>query len=163
MTKSIHPSVYLAPGAQVIGKVAIGKDSSIWHNAVLRGDFAGITVGQETSIQDCAVVHSEPDKPTFIGDRVSVGHGAVIHCATLSDECLIGMNATVLDKAVIGKHSIVGAGAVVSGDRKHPENSLLLGVPAKVIREVTESEIRYIKENAQTYIELAKEYKNKEK
>ncbi|MBR7050072.1 MAG: gamma carbonic anhydrase family protein [Methanobrevibacter sp.] len=153
-------SIVICPGAQVIGKVELGEDVSIWHGAVLRGDTDSITIGNNSNVQDNCVVHCTKGFPVKIGENVSVGHGAVVHGCTLDDNVLIGMNATVLNGAHIGKNSIVGAGAVVSEGKEFPENSLILGVPAKLIKELSPEQVQMIQNNADNYVRLSKQYKD---
>ena len=153
-------SIVICPGAQVIGKVELGEDVSIWHGAVLRVDTDSITIVNNSNVQDNCVVHCTKGFPVKIGDNVSVGHGAVVHGCTLEDNVLIGMNATVLNGAHIGKNSIVGAGAVVSEGKEFPENSLILGVPAKLIKELSPEQVQMIQNNADNYVRLSKQYKD---
>lgn len=127
----------ILPGAKVIGDVKIGKKSSVWYNAVIRGDLAPIKIGSYSNIQDNCVIHVTDKHGVKIGDYVSVGHGAILHGCKIKDNVLIGMNATVLNAAVINENSIVGAGAVVTENKEFPPGSLILGVPAKVVRELT--------------------------
>ena len=152
-------SVIICPGAQVIGDVELGDDVSIWHGAVLRGDTDSITIGDNSNVQDNCVVHCTKGFPVVVKKNVSVGHGAVIHGCTLEDNVLIGMNATVLNGAHIGKNSIVGAGAVVSEGKEFPERSLILGVPAKVVKELSDEQVQSIQDNADNYVKLSKQYK----
>ncbi|AKB25907.1 carbonic anhydrase, family 3 [Methanosarcina sp. MTP4] len=155
----ISGTAFVADSADIIGNVEIGDLSSIWFNAVIRGDENRIKIGNRTSIQDNAVIHVDTHDGIEIGDNVTVGHGAVIHGCKIEDNVLIGMNATVLNGAEIGKNSIVGANALVSQGKKYPESSLIIGVPAKAKRETNEAEIEGIRENAAEYVELAKEYR----
>ena len=152
-------SIVICPGAQVIGNVELGEDVSIWHGAVLRGDTDSITIGNNSNVQDNCVVHCTNGFPVVIGDNVSVGHGAVVHGCRLDDNVLIGMNATVLNGAHISKNSIVGAGAVVSEGKEFPEGSLILGVPAKAVKEVSPKQIEMIQSNADRYVKLSKQNK----
>ena len=152
-------SIVICHGAQVIGDVELGEDVSIWHGAVLRGDTDSITIGDNSNVQDNCVVHCTKGFPVEIGKNVSVGHGAVVHGCKLEDNVLVGMNATVLNGARIGKNSIIGAGAVVSEGKKFPEGSLILGVPAKAIKQVSEEQIKLIQNNADNYVKLSKQYK----
>lgn len=152
-------SVIICPGAQVLGDVDLGEDVSVWHGAVIRGDIAPISIGKNSNVQDNCVIHCSDDFPVTIEDNVSIGHGAVIHGCTLEDNVLIGMNATVLNGAHINKNCIVGAGAVVSEGKEFPEGSLILGVPAKVVKELTPEQIDHIQENADKYCEISKKYK----
>jgi carbonic anhydrase/acetyltransferase-like protein (isoleucine patch superfamily) len=152
-------TAFVADSADIIGNVEIGDFSSVWFNAVIRGDENRIKIGKRTSIQDNAVIHVDTHDGVEIGDNVTVGHGAVLHGCKIEDNVLIGMNATVLNGAEIGKNSIVGANALVSQGKKFPENSLIIGVPAAVKRETNEAEIEGIGKNAAEYVELVKEYK----
>ena len=152
-------SIVICPGAQVIGEVELGENVSIWHGAVVRGDTDSITIDDNSNVQDNCVVHCTKGFPVKIGKNVSVGHGAVVHGCTLEDNVLIGMNATVLNGAHISKNSIVGAGAVVSEGKNFPEGSLILGVPAKAIKEVSDEQIEMIGNNAKNYVKLSKQYK----
>ncbi|MEY4065587.1 MAG: hypothetical protein RIR26_1795 [Pseudomonadota bacterium] len=155
----MHESVFLADGARVIGDVTLGKDCSIWFNTVVRGDVHRIVVGEETNIQDGAVVHCTYQKhATTIGRRVSIAHLAMIHGCTIEDECLIGMQAIVMDGAVVGRGSIVGAGAVVTQGMQIPPGSLVLGAPAKVVRQVKPEELASVLATCDRYIEYTKGY-----
>ena len=152
-------SIVICPGAQVIGDVELGEDVSIWHGAVVRGDTDSITIGDKSNVQDNCVVHCTKGFPVEIGKNVSVGHGAIVHGCKLDDNVLIGMNATVLNGAHISKNSIVGAGAVVSEGKEFPEGSLILGIPAKAVKEVSQEQIKMIQNNADNYVKLSKQYK----
>ncbi len=150
--------VFIAPGAVVVGQVSLGDRASVWYGAVVRGDMAPITIGEETNIQDGAVLHVDPPYPVVLGERVVVGHRAVIHGARVADECLIGMGAVLLNGAIIGTHSIVGAGAVVTEGMEVPPLSLVLGVPARVVRALPPEVADRIRRNAAVYVEAAAEY-----
>ncbi|MEE0939425.1 gamma carbonic anhydrase family protein [Methanobrevibacter sp.] len=152
-------SIVICPGAQVLGDVELGEDVSVWHGAVIRGDTDSITIDDNSNVQDNCVVHCTKGFPVEIGKNVSIGHGAVVHGCKLEDNVLIGMNATVLNGAHIGKNSIVGAGAVVSEGKDFPEGSLILGVPAKVVKQLNESQVKLIQDNADNYVKLSKQYK----
>lgn len=143
---------YIAPNATVIGEVTLGDNVSIWYGAVLRGDSGAITIGEGTNIQDNAVLHEE----TNIGKNCTIGHGAIVHGCTVGDGCIIGMGAVVLNGAVLGDNCLVGAGAVVTGKTAAPAGSMLLGAPAKVVRQLTETELAENSHSAEHYIELAK-------
>ncbi|HZJ98739.1 MAG TPA: gamma carbonic anhydrase family protein [Tissierellaceae bacterium] len=132
----IDANTFIAEGGMVVGKVKINEFSSIWHNAVIRGDVNRIEIGRYSNIQDNSVVHVADRYPTLIGDFVTVGHGAIIHGCTIDDYCLIGINAVILDGAVVGRGSIVAAGAVVKGGQIIPPHSLVAGVPAKVVKNI---------------------------
>lgn len=155
---SIHEDAFVADTACVIGDVKIGKGSSIWYGAVLRGDIESITIGEFTNVQDNSVIHTETSTPTKIGNYTVIGHNAIVHGCTIGNNCLIGMGAIILNRAVIGDNCIIGAGALVSEGKTIPPNSLVLGVPGKVIREVTDEEIEGIKNNALRYNKLYKKH-----
>jgi carbonic anhydrase/acetyltransferase-like protein (isoleucine patch superfamily) len=152
---SLGKGVYIAKGAVVLGDVTLGEHSSVWYNAVLRGDIHQIVVGHHTNIQDNAVLHLADDFPCLVGNYVTVGHSAVVHACTVGDEVLVGMGAVILDGAVIGEQSIIGAKALVTQGTKIPPGSLVLGAPAKVVRELTRKERAGIKAWAQKYVENA--------
>ena len=135
----------------VIGDVTIGQGSSIWYNAVLRGDIAPIRVGRNSNVQDGAVLHVDEDVPCVVGDSVVIGHGAVVHSAMIGDGSLVAMHATVLSGASVGPESIVGANALVPERKQFPARSLIVGVPGKVLREVTDAEAAGIQDNARRY------------
>ncbi len=145
-------SVYIAPNATVVGDVALAEDVNIWYGAVLRGDNGPITVGRGSNIQDNCVVHDE----TRIGADCTVGHGAILHGCTLADGCLVGMGAIVLSGAVLEEGCLVGAGALVTGKTHAPAGSVLLGSPAKIIRQLTPEEQDASKANARYYVQLGK-------
>jgi carbonic anhydrase/acetyltransferase-like protein (isoleucine patch superfamily) len=144
--------VYIARGAVVIGDVTLGDFSSVWYNAVLRGDIDRIVVGHHSNIQDNAVVHLADDLPCLIGSYVTVGHSAIVHACTIGDDCLIGMGATVLDGAEVGAQSIIGANALVTQRFKIPAGSLVLGSPAKIVRALTAEERAGLKTWADKYV-----------
>ena len=146
---------YIAPTAQVMGDVRLGKDASVWYGAVLRGDDGYIEVGEGTNIQDNSVVHSDPGSNTVIGANVTVGHACIIHGCTIGDGSLIGMGAIVLNGAKIGKNCLIGAGALVTGKADIPDNSLVMGSPAKVIKELTAEQIAANHENTAHYVQEA--------
>jgi len=150
--------VFIAPTATVIGNVTIAPGSSVWFGAVIRSDLALIQIGRNTSVQDNAVIHIREGIETRIGDQVTMGHGAIVHGAQIEDTVLIGIGAIILDKARVGKGSIVGAGAVVTEGTQIPRRSLVLGVPGKVVKEVTSEQFQWIEENAKSYTELAQRY-----
>jgi carbonic anhydrase/acetyltransferase-like protein (isoleucine patch superfamily) len=155
-TMAINKSVVVLEGTVIDGNVNINEKSSVWFNAVLRGDIEPLNIGKFSNIQDNCVLHSSKGYPLIIGDHVSVGHAAILHGCTVEDNCLIGMNATVLNGATIKKNSIVGAGAVVTEGREFPEKSLILGVPAKSVRTLQNEEIKNIKDNAINYAKMAR-------
>lgn len=144
---------YIASGAVVTGDVELGNDVSIWHNAVLRGDSGKITVGDRSNIQDGCILHEE----TTVGADCTVGHGAILHGCTIGDGCLIGMGAIVLTGAVLAEGCLVGAGALVTGKTNAPAGSVLLGSPAKIVKELTPEQMLQQKQDAMHYVSLAKE------
>ncbi len=144
--------VYIARGAAVLGDVRIGDYSSVWYNAVVRGDINRIAVGHHTNVQDNAVLHLADDFPCIVGNWVTVGHSAIVHACRVGDETLVGMGAVILDGAVIGKQSIIGAKALVTQGMKVPAGSLVLGMPAKVVRPLTREERAGIKWWAEKYV-----------
>ena len=148
-------AVLICEGARVSGDVTLGRGVNIWYNAVLRGDDGAITVGEDTNIQDCAVLHEE----TAVGRGCTIGHGAVVHGCTMGDNVLIGMGAVVLNGARIGDDCIVGAGALVTGKMDAPAGSMILGSPAKVVRPLTEAEIESNRHSARGYLETAAAYR----
>jgi len=157
----IKESAYVASGAVVIGAVSLAENSSVWHNSVLRGDINRIEIGEAANIQDGTIVHLADDYGVKIGRYVTVGHAAMIHACEIEDECLIGMQATILDGAVIGAQSIVGAGALVTKGTQIPKGSLVLGSPAKVVRPLTMDERSKIKAMAEKYVVVAREHKKR--
>lgn len=155
MTPVVDPSAFVAPTAAVLGNAEIDARASIFHGASVRADSAAIRIGRETNVQDNAVLHADPDAPCTVGDRVTIGHGAVVHGCIIEDDCLIGMNATVLNHAVVGTGSLVAAGSVVLQGMHIPPRSLVAGVPAKVRRTISDEEVESIRQSAATYIRLA--------
>src|SRR5438477_11874313 len=143
---------YIAQGAIVVGDVTIGDFSSVWYNAVLRGDINRIVVGHHSNIQDNSVLHLADELPCVLGNYVTVGHSAIVHACTVGDECLVGMGATILDGAVIGEQSIIGANALVTQDTEVPPGSLVLGAPAKIVRSLTSDERQSLKSWAEKYV-----------
>ena len=155
----IHPSVLIAPGAHVIGDVSIGRDSSVWFTAVLRGDIHSIRVGKGTNIQDGCLLHVDRDKPCVLRDGIIMGHQATAHACTVENGVLIGIGSRILSGAKVGAFSLIGAGAVVLENAVIPPYSLVLGVPGKVVRKLTPKETATHVPWAKRYAALAKEYK----
>lgn len=151
---------FVAPSADVIGRVELGAGVTIWFGAVLRGDTNRITVGDGSNVQDNAVVHVDHDAPATIGTEVTIGHSAVVHGCTVGDRSLIGIGATILSHAVVGKYCIVGAGALVTERKEFPDRSLIVGVPAKRVRAVTNEEARMLEASARHYMELGRRYRS---
>ncbi len=144
---------YIGKNVVLSGDITLGNNVSIWHNSVLRADTAPITIAQNTNIQDLCMLHAGDNCPISIGQNVTVGHRALLHGCTIEDNCLIGMGAIVMNRAVIPHHSIVAAGSLISENKTFPPYSLLLGSPAKVVRQLTEEEIQHIEENSVHYIQ----------
>ena len=156
--EKIAKFVYMADGARIVGDVAIGEGSSVWYNAVIRGDSNSIVIGTNTNIQDNAVLHTSHSHGLIIGDNVTIGHGAIVHGCTIGNNVLVGMGAIILDGAVIEDNCIIGAGALVTQNKIMPSGSLVLGNPATVIREISEEEKASIVKNAEEYVKEAKIY-----
>lgn len=154
----VAPSAYVDPGATVIGDVTIGEKSSIWPSATVRGDITLIQIGEETSIQEGTVVHSDKGFPATIGNRVTVGHMAVLHGCLIEDEVLIGIGAIVLNGAKIGKGAVIAAGALVPEGAEIPAGTLAMGVPAKPKRPVTEEEKQRFRINCDNYVKRTADY-----
>lgn len=155
----IDKSVFIAEGAKVVGDVSILEGSSVWFNAVIRGDSNLIKIGKNTNIQDNAVIHTSKNTCVEIKDNVTIGHGAIIHGCKIGSNVLIGMGAIILDHAVIEDNCIIGAGTLITQNKVVPKGSLVYGNPMKIARSITEEEIKSIKDNALAYVEEAKEYK----
>ena len=158
---SIHPTVFVAPGAAVIGNVTLAEESSVWFHTTLRADINRIVVGPRSNVQDGAVIHLADEFGTFLGELVTVGHKAILHACTVGDEVLVGMGAIVLDGAEIGARSIIGAGALVTGGKKIPPGSLVLGSPAKVVRALSLDEQAGIRVWAEKYVALSRAYRER--
>jgi len=153
----LHASVRLAEDAVVTGDVTLAEDVSVWYGAVLRGDAGPIRIGRGSNLQDHVTVHCAIGMPAIVGENAVVGHGAILHSCTVGDGCLIGMGAVLLDGCTIGEGSIIGAGAVVPPGKAVPPRSVVMGVPGKVVREVSEEEARAVLENAARYVRLGRE------
>jgi carbonic anhydrase/acetyltransferase-like protein (isoleucine patch superfamily) len=154
----IDPSVFIAPGAVVLGDVTIAAESSVWFQAVIRGDINRIVIGPGTNVQDGAVIHLADDFGAFVGGLVTIGHKAVVHACTIADEVLIGMGAIILDGAEIGARSIIGAGALVTMHTKVPPGSLVVGSPARVRRALSLDEQKDVRTWAEKYVALSRHY-----
>jgi carbonic anhydrase/acetyltransferase-like protein (isoleucine patch superfamily) len=152
----ISKAAFVAWNAEISGRVDLGQASSVWYGATLRGDIAAIRVGAMSNVQDGAVLHVEEGVPCVLGDHVTVGHGAIVHACTVGDRCLVGMGAVILDRAVIGSDSIVGAGALVTQGKAFPPRSMILGSPAKLVRELSDEEVAGLRAHAEGYTELAR-------
>lgn len=155
----IDSSAFIAEGAKLIGDVSVGSEASIWYNAVLRGDLAEIVIGARTNIQDGVIGHVNTSQPLIVGDDVSVGHAAIIHGCRIGKGTLIGMGAIVLNGADIGEYALVGAGSLVTENTKIPPYTLSLGSPARVVRELTEDDLRRMRRTTESYVAKGKEYR----
>lgn len=155
---SIHPSVFIANNATIIGDVSIDAETSIWFNTVIRGDVAPTRIGKRVSIQDLSMVHQSPNNPVIVEDDVTVGHQVTLHSAIIRKKALIGMGSIILDGAEIGEHSFLGAGSLVPPGKKIPPNTMAFGRPAKVIRELTETDYQEMERIRQSYVEKGQYY-----
>mgnify|MGYP000247335115 CR=1 FL=1 len=154
----LAPDVFVAPGARLIGDITLEAKSSVWFNAVLRADYSTIYIGEGTNIQDGSIIHVDPGKPCHIGKNCVLGHAAIAHGCTIGDNTLIGMRATVMNNAVIGKNCIIGSHALITEGKVIPDNSMVLGSPGKVVKQIGEKEVEAIRQNALRYQELAAKY-----
>lgn len=150
---TIGKDVFIADGARIMGDVTLGEQVGVWYNAVIRGDEAPIVIGDRTNVQDNVVMHGMEGVATIVGSEVTIGHGAIVHGCTVKDHTLIGMGSIILDHAVVGSNCIVGAGALVPGGMVVPDGSLVVGVPAKVVRQLTEKEIEHLTVSADIYVQ----------
>ncbi len=153
-------SAWVADSAQVIGDVTLAEDVSIWFGSVLRGDTSNLRIGAGTNIQDGSVLHADPGKPLVVGERVTVGHQVMLHGCTIGDESLIGIGAVVLNGAKIGRNCLVGAGALITEGKEFPDGSMIIGSPAKAVRELSPEQIEGLRQSAQHYIDNARRYKS---
>lgn len=159
ISPQIHPDAFIAPGAVVIGEVTIGKDSNIWFGCVIRGDVQRISIGERTNIQDGTIIHvTRETGPTYIGSGVTIGHRALIHACTLEDDSFVGMAATVMDQAIVAKNAMLAAGALLTPGKTVPTGTIWAGSPAQYFRDMKQSELDYIPESAQHYVNLSKAY-----
>ena len=156
---TIHPTVFIAPTAAVMGDVTVGAESSVWYGAVMRGDMAAIVIGSQTNLQDGTIVHVDEGIPCHVGSRVGVGHRVILHGCTVEDECLIGMGSVLLNKVHIGAGSVVAAGAVLPEGMQVPPRSLIMGVPARIVRAVDDRLARRIAETWAHYVAQARAHR----
>lgn len=156
---AVHESCYVAEGAKLIGDVSIGEKSTVWFNAVLRGDLAPIRIGHSCNVQDGVVGHVNTDQPLILGDEVSVGHSAIIHGCTIGRGTLIGMGAIVLNGADVGEYALIGAGSIVTENKKIPSYTLSIGTPARVVRELTEDDLLRMRRTMESYVTKGIEYR----
>lgn len=159
VTPRINKNTYISESVDIIGKVNVEENVNIWFGTRLRGDMNNIVIGENTNIQENSVVHVDVNSPCIIGRNVTIGHGAIIHGCNISDNVLVGMGSIILNNTKIGKNSIIGAGSLVTQGKDFPEGVLILGNPAKVIRQLTEAEIESIQCSADNYVSLSKKYK----
>jgi carbonic anhydrase/acetyltransferase-like protein (isoleucine patch superfamily) len=155
---NLPEGVFVAPSATIIGDVTLLPDSSIWFGAVLRGDIERITIGRGSNIQDGSVCHTDPNNPCTVGDYVTVGHMAMLHGCSIGDHSLIGIGATLMNGVSVGKHCIVGAHSLITEGKSFPDNVVIMGMPAKVVREVTDKDLDALRANAERYVQRAKRY-----
>src|SRR5947209_11689527 len=158
LSPQLGPAAWVAPSADLIGDVRLGARASVWFGAVLRGDNTPLTLGDETNFQDGAIGHSDPGVPLTIGARVTVGHQAILHGCTVADDCLIGMGARILNGAVIESECIVGAAALITEGKRFERGSLIVGAPARVVRQITDEERQLLRASAAHYAEKAQRY-----
>jgi len=150
---------YVAPSAQVIGSVILGRGATVWFNCVLRADSDRIIVGDGTNIQDGTIIHADPGSPAHLGNNVTIGHGALVHSCFIDDGSLIANRATVLDRARIGRNCLIAAGALIPPDKEIPDGSVVMGSPGKVVRQVTDRDLAMMQHACQHYIERGREYR----
>lgn len=155
---NLPEGVFVAPSAVIIGDVTLLPDSSIWFGAVLRGDIERITIGRGSNIQDGSVCHTDPNNPCTVGDYVTVGHMAMLHGCSIGDHSLIGIGATLMNGVSVGKNCIVGAHSLITEGKSFPDNVVIMGMPAKVVREVTDTDLDALQANAERYVQRAKRY-----
>lgn len=159
MSSTIHPTAFIHPSAIVLGDVTLGARVSVWPTAVLRGDSDVIVIGEDSNVQDGTVVHADEGVPTYIGKRVAIGHRAIVHGATIADDVLIGMGAILLNGSSVGSGSIIAAGAVLTEGKRIPENSLVIGVPGRIVRQTTNEERDRIQKTVEAYLELQEQHR----
>ena len=155
----VAASAWVADSAQVLGNVVLGEDASVWFGTVVRGDTESITIGAGSNIQDASVLHADFGKPLVVGERVTVGHQVMLHGCTIGDGSLIGIGAVVLNGARIGRNCLVGAGSLVTEGKEFPDGSMILGSPAKVVRELSPEQIEGLRQSARNYVENARRFK----
>ncbi|MCL2874148.1 MAG: gamma carbonic anhydrase family protein [Defluviitaleaceae bacterium] len=161
-TPNVSLEAYLAGSVTIIGSVSVDDDTNIWDGVVARGDINSITIGKGVSIQENTVVHVgyQPDEATFIGDYSLIGHSCIIHGCKIEENCMVGMGAIIMNRAIIRENSVIAAGSIVTEGKEYPPNSLIMGSPAKVVREISKDDLAKMRKNVDNYIELGKEYKS---
>ena len=160
LTPELDPQSWVAPNATVIGQVVMKKNASVWWNCTVRGDTDRIIIGENTNIQDGSIVHTNRGIVVTLGAHVTVGHGVILHGCTIGDRCLIGMGATILNHVQIGRHCIVGAHSLLPEGKVYPERSLILGAPARVVRELSDDEVACLADSAERYVNNWKRYRD---
>lgn len=156
---NIHQTAWVAPSADLIGNITIGENSSVWFQCVIRADVNKVEIGKNTNIQDLSMIHTDTHSQTIIGDNVTIGHKVMLHGCKIGDNCLIGMSATILDNAEIGEGSIVGANSLVTQGKKFPPRSLIMGIPAKVVKELTQEDVDGLIKHAGHYVDYKNDYR----
>ena len=159
VSPEMHPTAWVADSAQVMGRVSLAEDASVWFGAVVRGDTERICIGRRTNVQDGSVLHADQGMPLTLGEDVTVGHQVMLHGCTIGDGSLIGIQAVVLNGAKIGKHCLVGAGSLVTEGKEFPDGSMILGSPAKVVRQLTPEQIEGLQRSAEAYVQNARRFK----
>ena len=159
VTPRINKNTYISESVDIIGNVEINENANIWFGTRLRGDMNNIIIGENTNIQENSVVHVDINSPCIIGKNVTIGHGTIIHGCSISDNVLVGMGSIILNNAKIGKNTIIGAGSLITQGKVFPEGVLILGNPAKVVRKLTDDEIKSIRKSSDNYVNLSKKYK----
>ena len=157
---SVENALYIAKGAEIIGDVELAEDVSVWSGVIIRADINVVIVGRKSNIQENVVIHVDLDTPTHIGQRVTIGHGAILHGCVVEDSCLIGIGAIVLDGAKIGHHTIIAAGTLIPPGKTIPSGSMVMGSPGKVVRQLTDEEVAGLDRHADNYVRLATEHVN---
>ena len=157
-TPLIHETAFIAETAQIIGDVSIGKQSSVWHGAVLRGDVFSLVIGERSNVQDNCVFHGTSSFGVVVGDDVTIGHAAILHGCQVGDKSLIGMGSCIMDEAIVPKNCIVGAGTLITPRSQFESGHLILGRPGRMVRKLTEKELHYLEESAQNYILISSWY-----
>jgi carbonic anhydrase/acetyltransferase-like protein (isoleucine patch superfamily) len=158
--ETVDGDFYVAPGAQLIGSVTLGRAATVWFNCVLRADGDRIAVGDGTNVQDGTIIHADPGSPTLLGNNVTIGHRALLHSCLIGDGSLIANGAMVLDRVRIGRHCLIAAGALVPPDKEIPDGSVVMGTPGKIIRQVTESDLAMMRRACERYVARGREYRH---
>lgn len=158
--ETVDGDFYVAPGAQLIGSVTLGRAATVWFNCVLRADGDRIAVGDGTNVQDGTIIHADPGSPTLLGNNVTIGHRALLHSCSIGDGSLIANGAMVLDRVRIGRHCLIAAGTLVPPDKEIPDGSVVMGTPGKIIRQVTENDLAMMRRACERYVARGREYRH---